>query len=312
MRAQQAGAWTIEDYDAIERLTIFRFWMVIQMSTRYSSAPLGSNVAATKPARARNGNMWMLSLTGICFVFGVALAMQLRSVNNVQKNKVEKASALQEQKKQAESLRQAAARAAIENAKSKQQIATLRAQLLKGGALSAQQLQAVRALNTRINSLQMAAALTPVTGAGIRITLDDNASAPPNADASSFRPDIVHDFDLLQTVNELRAANAEAISIRGVGQTEGTRVTAYTPIRCVGPVIQVAGEPVTSPFTVEAIGNAEALDKAVNMAGGILYNLKDPSRGPSPLQIKTEQVEKLTLPAASSGAPHFKVAKPVL
>ncbi|HVF85775.1 MAG TPA: DUF881 domain-containing protein, partial [Abditibacteriaceae bacterium] len=148
-----------------------------------------------------------------------------------------------------------------------------------------------------------------VSGPGIRITMDDNASAPQNADASSFLPGIVHDFDLLQTVNELRLANAEAISIKGAGQTEGTRVTAYTPIRCVGPMIQVEGQPITTPFTIEAIGNPQALDKAVNMAGGILSNLKDESRGPA-LQIKTEQIDKLTLPAASSGAPRFRLAKP--
>ncbi len=277
------------------------------MSTRYSPT-LETSVAPRTASRAKNGSTWMLSLTGICFIFGAALAMQLRSVKSAQMNKVAQANVLEEQKKQSETLRQAAARAAQENLKSKQQIADLRAKLLNSGALSSQQLQAVKALNARLNSLQMAAGLTPVAGKGIRITLDDNASTAKNADASSFLPGIVHDFDLLQTVNELRLANAEAISIKGAGQSEGTRVNGYTPIRCVGPVIQVEGQPVAAPFTIEAIGNAVALDKAVNMQGGILYNLKDASRGPA-LQIKTEQIDSLTLPAAS-GAPHFKEARP--
>jgi uncharacterized protein YlxW (UPF0749 family) len=62
---------------------------------------------------------------------------------------------------------------------------------------------------------------------------------------------------------------AEAISIKGAGPSEGTRITAFTPIRCVGNPIQIQGQPVAPPFTIEAIGNAPALDAAVNMPGGI-------------------------------------------
>ncbi len=287
------------------------------MSTRYSSTPLGSVTAnAAAPRVSRRANTWLVSLTGICFVFGAALAMQLRAVKSAQDVKAKQtikaqqaADVLVVQQKQSTLLRQAAARSAQESEKTRQQIANLRQKLLSSGALSTQQIQQVKALNAQMSNLQMAAGLTAVKGPGIRITLDDNPNAAKNADASSFLPGIVHDFDLLQTVNELRLANAEAISIKGAGQSDGTRVTGYTPIRCVGPVIQVEGQPIAAPFTIEAIGNAEALDKAVNMPGGILYNLKDPTRGPA-LQIKTEQIDRLTLPA-SNGAPRFRDAKPV-
>ena len=280
------------------------------MSTRYSpSLNPASDVAAAEatPRRAVRRNHWLLSLTSICFVFGGALAMQLRSVKSAQENQAKKANVLVVQQKQSEQLRLTAARSSQENQKSRQVIAALRAKLSKSGELSVQQ---VKALNNQLSLLQLAAGVTPVTGPGIRITIDDNASAPPNADAGSFLPGIVHDFDLLQIVNELRLMNAEAICIKGAGQTEGTRITGYTPIRCVGSPIQIEGQPVAAPFTIEAIGNPQALDKAVNMAGGILSNLKDTTRGPA-LQVKTEQLDKLTLPAASSGAPRFKLAKPV-
>lgn len=294
------------------------------MSTRYSpSLNPASDVAAAEatPRRAVRRNHWLLSLTGICFVFGGALAMQLRSVQSAQaikaKQQVVKAQQVVEakqaadvlvvQQKQSEQLRQMAARSSQENQKSRQMIAALRAKLSQSGELSVQQ---VKALNNQLSLLQIASGVTAVSGPGIRITIDDNAGTPQNADASSFLPGIVHDFDLLQIVNELRLMNAEAICIKGVGQDEGTRITGYTPIRCVGSPIQIEGQPVAAPFTIEAIGNPQALDKAVNMAGGILSNLKDATRGPA-LQIKTEQVAKLTLPAASSGAPRFKLARPV-
>lgn len=233
------------------------------------------------------------------------MAVQLRAVQTARESKVQEATNLALQEKQSENLRRKIAASAQENDKSRKQIADLRATILKRGDLSVQQ---TKALNAKLVELQMVSGLTAVSGAGVRITLNDNPSAAQNSDASSFLPGIVHDFDLLQLVNELRLANAEAISIKGVGQSTGTRITAYSPIRCVGPVIQVEGQPVAPPFTIEAIGNPEAIDKAVNMAGGLLYNLKDPSRGPA-LQVKTERLENLKIPAASSGAPHFKVAK---
>ncbi len=279
------------------------------MSTRYSSVPAGSATPAAPVSRvARRTGGWVFSLTGICFVFGAALAMQMRSVESAQKAKVKDASLLEVREKQSAQLRLSAARASQENEKSQRQIAELRKKLLNTGALTMQQIQQVKALNAQLSNLQLAAGLTRVSGPGIRITMDDSPSAPKNADAGSFLPGIIHDFDLLQIVNELRLMNAEAICIKGAGQSEGTRITAYTPIRCVGAPIQIEGQPVAPPFVIEAIGNPQALDKGVNMAGGILTTLKDPSRGPA-LQIKTEQINKLTLPA-SSGAPRFKAAKP--
>jgi uncharacterized protein YlxW (UPF0749 family) len=140
--------------------------------------------------------------------------------------------------------------------------------------------------------------LTPVKGEGIVIRLADNPQAAADAgpDAGPFLPGIVHDFDLLQVVNELRSAKAEAIAVNGI------RITGYTPIRCVGPVIYINFESVAAPFTVQAIGNADSLESAVSMPGGIIENLKNQTLG-----IKIYQ-DDLSLPAAE-GLPPMKVAK---
>lgn len=109
-----------------------------------------------------------------------------------------------------------------------------------------------------LKDLNMYLGLTEVEGEGITITLRDNTSS---LIASS--EDIVHDGDLRAVVNELKNANAEAISING------QRIVPSTPIICVGTVIQVNDEVVGSPFTIKAIGHKENLSN-VTRPGGYL------------------------------------------
>lgn len=265
-----------------------------------------SSLDRTSPARSKTkSNTWALSLTAICFLFGGLLAMQLRAVKtNADHQALEKKQQVVEEQ-QTVKFRAIAENAQRANDVSQKQIKDLKDQLTRSGNLSEQQ---VRVLSAQISSLQMAAGLTRVEGRGIRIVLNDNADAAKAVgDRSGFAPGLIHDFDLQQIINELRAASAEAISIKGVGQSEGTRITGFSPIRCVGPVIHIDWEPVAPPFIIEAVGNPEALDKAVNMAGGILKNLSDSTQGAA-LQVKTTQVDKLVLSPAT-GAPRFRVAK---
>lgn len=106
-----------------------------------------------------------------------------------------------------------------------------------------------------------------VQGAGLQITLTDNNAAATNAiDPSAV---IVHYDDLLQVVNALNNAGAEAISING------QRVITTTAITCEGNVIKVNGEKISSPFIINAIGSQGALWGGLTMAGGYLDILEE-------------------------------------
>ena len=94
-----------------------------------------------------------------------------------------------------------------------------------------------------------------VSGKGVVITVNDNQtisteSLGASEDASMY---IVHYDDLLNIVNELKNAGAEAISING------QRVIVTTPIICGGNIININGERIGSPFEIKAIGSPEAL-----------------------------------------------------
>ena len=79
---------------------------------------------------------------------------------------------------------------------------------------------------------------------------------------------IVHDTDILEIVNVLRNAGAEAISIND------QRVIATTPISCIGTVIKINDEKIGGPYVIRAIGHSDYLKTALEIPGGILRILE--------------------------------------
>lgn len=264
-----------------------------------TSAPAKSETTAVPRAKSRRS--WLVSVTLVCFVFGGLLASQLRAIQNVHENEALQKKGQKDAQLIAAKMKEEAAQSEKDREIMQKKIAALQLNLKNSGSLSIAQ---VTALNTQIKELQSVAGLTAVTGPGIRMVLsDDPQAAAASNGAGGFLPGIVHDFDLLQAVNELRLAKADAIAIHGA-DGEVMRVTGYTPIRCVGSPIMVNWEPVAAPFTIEAVGDPKTLLSALKMPGGIVENLKN-----SGLGVKVVEVKKLELPSASGGAPRMKVAK---
>lgn len=150
-----------------------------------------------------------------------------------------------------------------------------------------------------INDLRVRAGTTMVEGPGIVITIDDS-KAGENAPDINANPLLAHDVDLMQIVNELRSAGAEAIAIND------QRVAGSSAIRCVGPVIKVNDQPVSAPFVVRAIGKPDVLYGAVNLPYGILDVMRKME-----IRVEVAKREKLSLPAVSA-APTMEVGHPVL
>ena len=98
--------------------------------------------------------------------------------------------------------------------------------------------------------------LTAVTGDGIMITLKDSEEKSYEAD------------DLLDIVNELRDAGAEAISINE------ERVTNITDIANIATkYIVINSERVSSPYVIKAIGDKTYLKSALMIKNGY-YDIK--------------------------------------
>lgn len=113
--------------------------------------------------------------------------------------------------------------------------------------------------------------LTTLEGKGIELTVQDDPTVTSETigvfdDISNH---IVHDGDLRRIINELKNAGAEAISING------QRIVMTTAITCIGNVIKINDEKVSSPFIIKAIGFPESMESALNRAGGYLDYLND-------------------------------------
>jgi uncharacterized protein YlxW (UPF0749 family) len=248
--------------------------------------------------RRRGATTVLFSLTAICFLFGGLLAFGVRSIQAVRQKQIDSQEDAHFQETQLAQMEKNLEREKQQREDMQAKMALLQKQAAEGSKLSKAQADK---MTLELKKVQALLGLTALKGPGIVIRLADNPEASKDAgpDAGPFLPGIVHDFDLLQVVNELRSAKAEAIAVNG------TRITGFTPIRCVGPAIYINYEPKPAPFIIEAIGNADDLRNALSMPGGILENLKNQT-----LRVHISQDRSLSLPAATSlGVPELKVAK---
>lgn len=101
-----------------------------------------------------------------------------------------------------------------------------------------------------LDYLRLISGLTDVSGKGVIITLND-AEKPENPD--SVMDYIIHDSDILNVVNQLRLAGAQAISINN------ERIIATSEQVCAGPTIKVNNNRYAVPYEIKAVGNADKL-----------------------------------------------------
>jgi uncharacterized protein YlxW (UPF0749 family) len=114
--------------------------------------------------------------------------------------------------------------------------------------------------NQQINELlkmkdyeYLRAGLTAVSGKGVVITMED-APAKGELDINEY---IIHDNNINDILDELKANGAQAISVNG------ERVMLNTRPVCAGPTIIVNESRYPPPYVIEAIGDPDILYDAI-------------------------------------------------
>lgn len=159
------------------------------------------------------------------------------------------------------------------NTRLRQEVDALQAQVAgydgmeQGGAV-------LQLLVDEVNALRVANGLIEVSGPGVEVTVAGPVSV----------------LDLQDLINELRNAGAEALAL------DGRRLAAWSAIGSDGQDVTVDGQPVTSPYQLQAIGDSLALDAALTRPGGLLPLLLQ-ARTASSIQVR--RIDKLTLPVYS-------------
>lgn len=123
------------------------------------------------------------------------------------------------------------------------------------------------------------AGLVTVTGKGIVITMED-APAKGDLDIEEY---IIHDNNVNDILDELKANGAQAISING------ERVVLTTKPVCAGPTIIVNESRYPPPYVIKAIGDPEILYEAIeNMPQVAFMRLTN-------IRIDVEKKDEITI-----------------
>ncbi len=191
---------------------------------------------------------WLLPLTIVCIISSFSLAFQLKILNySSNSNPLSEKNTnlvtiindleaeIKEQENQIEKIRN--------------DLSTLQNQQVEGE---------LQELQDELQKVKILSGLTPVSGKGIVITVDDYSQglqANPNDDPNKY---IIHYENLLNIVSELKVGGAEAISIND------QRLITTSEIRCVGNVILVNTTRIAPPFEVRVIGSPKILAEIIN------------------------------------------------
>ena len=149
----------------------------------------------------------------------------------------------------------------------------------------------------QLQQLQLVTGVGAAEGPGIRVVLDDAASAGtdggdnPRTAAGFGDTGRVRDRDVQLVVNALWQSGAEGIAING------QRLTALSAIRAAGDAILVDNHPLVLPYTVDAVGGGE-LEGGFqqNVDGGIYL---DQLKADYAIRYSIGSEDRVDLPAAA-------------
>lgn len=114
-------------------------------------------------------------------------------------------------------------------------------------------------------ALEAAAGLTPVTGAGLVVTLTDAPRDPDGKYPAGVSPDdlVIHQQDVQSVLNALWAGGATAIELMD------QRVVNTTAPRCIGNTLLLHGRTYSPPYVMRAVGPAGRMQAALDAERGV-------------------------------------------
>lgn len=247
--------------------------------------PMDTNPDPLQAAPTQDRRTWWMTLFLLCAILGAMLALSVRTQQAVTHTAAVTTSDIL--LKQVDDLQRTNKAQQVQISKYENGVSSSSAQM--------------RALSADLKSAKFAACLTAVQGPGVEVTLTDSKKPFAGGLPAGFTPpNIIHDTDINATVNELKAAGAEAISVND------QRIGAVTPIRCAGPTVFVNNTAQTPPYVIEAIGKPQTLEAALNLPGGEADQVKNFDKA----MFTVQPAKRLAIPA-SNGVVQPQYALPV-
>ena len=143
---------------------------------------------------------------------------------------------------------------------------------------------ALQQARERAETLEILAGTVPVNGPGIRITIEEVSGE-------------VSVGSVLDTVQELRTAGAEALQINGE-----VRIVASTSFEATVGGLVVGGTPLEPPYVIDAIGESAALAGSLVFAQGPIAQLEEDGATVDVVELASLDIESVRSPARTEYA----------
>jgi uncharacterized protein YlxW (UPF0749 family) len=161
---------------------------------------------------------------------------------------------------------------------------------LDSGALG--QEAALDEARRRADELGILAGTLPADGPGLEITFTPGGSEPIRAQT------------MLDAIEELRGAGAEAMQITGAGGTP-VRIVASTYFDDDGDRLVVDGVTLAAPYRVTVIGDPQTMQTALNIPGGVVDSVRQHG---GTVSVRGADVVHVTALHAAGGLKHARPA----
>ncbi len=187
----------------------------------------------------------IISLTAVCLILGVTIALQFKSV------KVNQVLAQYEKKNYSEIIDELLLEKS-NNDKLKVRLQELQKDVdaFKSGENSDKKY--IEDLEKAVLNARMMAGLETVKGSGIVLYMEAQGER------------IIEDRHIEEIINELKATDVQAICVND------ERIVAMSEIRKAGDYIMINGRQLVPPYTIKAIGDGERIERSLNLLGGVL------------------------------------------
>ncbi|MGL5329768.1 MAG: DUF881 domain-containing protein [Peptostreptococcaceae bacterium] len=195
------------------------------------------------------------SLVIVTIILGIFISLQLKSINieNEGMTTIKKGEQLKEELKAVKN----------EEQQLQQQIEDMENKIedYKGSEEGTK----VNSLKSEIKRYEELVGFTDVKGEGIKVIIESNDKDRNDGDAYSIN----YNYDLLLSIiNKLNSAQANSISINN------QRIMYNSYMHLKGDELYLNDIPITEPFVIEAIGNADTLSSALQIKYGIIWEIE--------------------------------------
>ena len=235
----------------------------------YMAAAARREPTGEEPTRRRRPGLWAMVVVGLFALLATTAAVQ------TSRN---------------EDIRQTSRQVLVDRIEQRQdRISDLHQQISKLSEANQSSESALNALGLRAEAASSTAAATaeetgfaPVTGSGIRITIDNAADGSEGG--------TVRDYDLAVIVNGLWQAGATAVAV------DGQRVTPRSGVITSGATLRMNDVSLSPPYEVSAVGDTRTLAArfAETVSGAMIHTTTQDYGMP----YDVANIDRLTLPAA--------------